>query len=100
MWSEWTYDEKKSYLFNVPKYNDYCHSLREQSFAMMGPKFFNSLPVYLRPKFKKFEHWKKELDNFLSQIPDNPVTSRELNQVYVTYIPQNQRIHYADGYHS
>ena len=73
---KWTYNEKKGYIFNVPKYSKYCHLLREQSFAMIGPKLFNSLPIYLRQKFEKFEHWKIELDNFLSQIPDNPVTSR------------------------
>ena len=43
----------------------------------MGPKLFNSLPLYLRlDKNDTIESWKVSLDKFLEEIPDNPITSR------------------------
>ncbi len=45
----------------------------EQSFCIEGPKLFNSLPKYLRDlKGVSLDKFKKGLDSFLSQIPDEP----------------------------
>ena len=44
----WRYTNKNGYIFDVPKFKKYSKGLREQSFGYMGPKLFNSLPLYLR----------------------------------------------------
>ena len=42
----------------------------------MGPRLYNAIPVKLRPYLydMNFAQWKIALDNFLSEIPDHPVT--------------------------
>ena len=45
----------------------------EQSFSIQGPKLFNLLPKHLRDlKGVSLDIFKKGLDSFLSQIPDEP----------------------------
>ena len=56
----------------------YMKNMRMNSFGYLGPRLFNVLPVYLR----NFEPttattniifaFKKQLDNFLAKIPDEP----------------------------
>ena len=51
----------------------------------MGPSLFNSLPLYLRKEAISTNIWKTDLDKFLEQIPDNPITlkiSSGLSDVY------------------
>ena len=48
-------------------------NLREQSFQVMGPRLFNSLPKRLRSIRKTtVEEFKEKLDDFLSTLPDHP----------------------------
>ena len=48
-------------------------TLCDQSFQINGPRLFNSLPKKLR-EIKKVstDNFKKELDDFLATVPDNP----------------------------
>ena len=46
---------------------------REASLAVKGAKIFNILPASLRnTNSDNVEHFKKELDSFLSLVPDQP----------------------------
>ena len=48
-------------------------TLRENSFSIQGPKLFNSLPKSIRNiTGVSVDTFKKHLDKFLSQIPDQP----------------------------
>ena len=48
-------------------------TLRENSFQVVGPKLFNSLPANIRNKSKcSIDDFKFVLDQFLSKIPDEP----------------------------
>ena len=40
----------------------------------MGLSLFNSSPLYLRNVLKPTTAWKLELDEFLTKIPDDPIT--------------------------
>ena len=73
----WRYTNKNGYIFDVPKFKKYSKGLREQSFGYMGPKLFNSLPLYLRlDNEQSIESWKEKLGKFPEEIPDNPITTR------------------------
>ena len=49
-------------------------TLREQSFQVHGPRLFNSLPKPIRSITGcNIDYFKDKLDNFLSQIPDQPM---------------------------
>ena len=48
--------------------------MREQSLTVQGGKLFNSLPVSLRNCTVSLEIFKQNLDIFLQQIPDRPIT--------------------------
>ena len=51
-------------------------SIREASFAVIGPNLFNSLPRYLRDISKEectVPQFKARLDSFLSTVPDQPL---------------------------
>ena len=53
--------------------------LRQQSFMFTAPRLFNKLPRYLRDdSISTPDEWKSILDEFLSQIPDNPLTCDEV----------------------
>ena len=57
----------------VPKTKSLRKSQREQSFQVGGPKLFNSLPSSVRNITKcSIEDFKEKLDNFLTNIPDEP----------------------------
>ena len=74
---EWTYSEKYGYNFKIPNFGKYFKSQRQQSFQYMGPLLFNALPVSLRKHdILSSAHWKMDLDIFLQQIPDYPITSK------------------------
>ena len=52
---------------------------REDSFQYLGPRLFNSLPRYLRDNTGATQdEWKSLLDEFLSNIPDLPVTNETM----------------------
>ena len=71
----WSNTDCKGITFNLPKYGQFCKSIRKQSFMMMGPLLFNSLPRYLRDdRDSNPKQWKEALDMFLSTIPDTPQT--------------------------
>ena len=69
----WNCSEKYGQLLD---YSEYEHSIRRQSFHLMAPRLFNSIPVYLRLLNDDitFDTWKVKLDKFLEIIRDNPVT--------------------------
>ena len=51
-------------------------SIREASFAVIGPNLFNSLPRYLRDISKEectVPQFKARLDSFLGTVPDQPL---------------------------
>ena len=63
----------------------WAHSLRNSSFAAMGPKLFNSLPLELRelPDLDKtikqnIESFKRMVDKYLLIIPDLPGTANSI----------------------
>ena len=75
--------EKTSFRYGrlccVPKITTVSNrwrSLREGSFCIDGPKLFNSLPPHIR-NLKNIDvlHFKKELDNFLRTVPDEPLSA-------------------------
>lgn len=48
-------------------------TLKENAFAIRGPKLFNALPKYLRdPNYTSLEQFKTQLDKFLRTLPDQP----------------------------
>ena len=73
---KWDSSLKLGTLFHVKEYGLYENVTRHQSFHFMGTRLFNSLPAFSRPynEDKSLDAWKASLDNFLSNIPDNPVT--------------------------
>ena len=48
-------------------------TIRECSFAVNGPRLFNSIPKNIREYIGSPDSFKKRLDNFLLAIPDVPV---------------------------
>ena len=46
-------------------------SLQENSFAMMGPRIWNSIPGHIR-KWDTLDQFKKHLTTFLLKVPDKP----------------------------
>ena len=100
--TEYSYTPEYGYQFEIPKFKDFSKGLREQSFGYMGPKLYNSLPLYLRiTKDISIETWKEKLDEFLENIPDNPITLRctsGLCDVYTTK-PTNSLIYWIPFLH-
>ena len=100
--TNFSYTTENGYQFDVPKFKAFSKGLREQSFGYMGPKLYNSLPLYLRNvKDISIEKWKENLDKFLMNIPDNPITSRctsGLCDVYTTK-PTNSLIYWIPFLH-
>ena len=74
---KWETNEYTGTQFIQTNCKKYENSTRTQSFHYMGPRLYNSLPQYLRniDLNRSLLDWKIKLDNFLSGIPDNPVTS-------------------------
>ena len=72
----WTMTPKYGHMFKLKDFGKYEHSNRKQSFQFMGPRLFNAIPISLRPYIYSlsFDQWKMELDKFLSEIPDHPIT--------------------------
>ena len=53
--------------------NQRIQTLRDNSFQIVGPRLFNSLPTNIRNKTKcSIDEFKFLLDQFLSKIPDEP----------------------------
>lgn len=68
---------RKGRLCKIPALNRkspcYVKSLREASFAVRGPRTFNSLPQHLRNLTGCGPlSFKRQLDRFLSNVPDEP----------------------------
>ena len=73
----WNFSDNLGLKIEVPKFKKYFKSQREQSFNYQGPKMFNNLPLYLRGNtHNTMLEWKQLLDEFISLIPDYPLTSR------------------------
>ena len=47
-------------------------TIREASFAITGPRLFNSVPAELRDHSGEVESFKRQLDKFLSTVRDHP----------------------------
>ena len=56
------------------KVPEYVKTLRDQSLTVHGGRLFNCLPYEIRGWTGSKETFKTMLDNFLSDIPDNPVS--------------------------
>ena len=81
----WKFSEEGGFKFIIPKFCKFYTNERRQSFNFVGPSLFNSLPLYLRKEAISTNIWKTDLDKFLEQIPDNPITlkiSSGLSDVY------------------
>ena len=64
---------KKVVIPQIKKTNGYLQHLRENSLSVHGGKLFNILPKEIRNLEKcSVEHFKENLDNYLSNIPDEP----------------------------
>ena len=58
---------------------EYCRKQREQTFQYIGPRLYNILPRKLRDdQSSTSDEWKCLLDTYLSQIPDNPLTTEAI----------------------
>ena len=71
-------DSRRGRLCRVPRPDHNasrkCQKLREESFAVKGPKLFNLLPASLRNLDSvKISTFKRCLDKYLKSIPDEPV---------------------------
>ena len=82
--------------------------MREESFQKAGPILFNSLPKSIRNISRKStEEFKEKLDEFLSDLPDQPVIGGLIPEIcnQVTARPSNslrdvilhQKIIYGGG---
>ena len=56
-----------------PASQEDCRLSRECSFAVNGPRLFNSIPKNIREYIGSPDSFKKRLDNFLLAIPEVPV---------------------------
>ena len=69
-------NNRKGQLCNITtltKCTQKIQTLFENSFQVVGPKLFNSLPANIRNKSKcSIDDFKFVLDQFLSKIPDEP----------------------------
>ena len=75
----WTITERKGRMINIPKSN-YTHSssaktMRDQSLVIHGGRIFNLLPQDIRDWSGSAHYLKRKLDEYLSNIPDQPATS-------------------------
>ena len=85
---EWNYCTRNKELTVTPKTSrksGWAHTLRNSSFAVIGPKLFNSLPKELRklPDESKtakqnIRSFKIAVDNYLKGIPDIPGSKNSL----------------------
>ena len=72
-----SYDSRRGLMCKVPKYRS---KLRWESFLVNGPKLFNSLPKEIREfpfdalvaQHHAIDKFKHILDEYLTQIPDEP----------------------------
>ena len=81
-------------IFVVPPLHgrQIIQSVREYSFQRACPNLFNSLPRYLRDiRNKSTEEIKEKLDNFLTNLPDQPMIGDIVLQVcnQITAKPSN-----------
>ena len=71
-------DGRRGHLCYIPKASPLAppkaQKMRENSFAVKGPKLYNLLPSHLRnSSFDTIDAFKRQLDKFLSSIPDEPI---------------------------
>ena len=69
-------DSRKGRLCKIDpivKCRSRIQTLRENSYQIVGPKLFNSIPAKIRNLSKcSIEEFKEALDQYLSKIPDEP----------------------------
>ena len=84
---KWSYCPRNKITFKpkISNQQGWAHTLRNSSFSVIGPKLFNSLPRELRelPDLQKtteqlISTFKKNIDNYLSTIPDVPGRANSL----------------------
>ena len=91
-------------VIQYPTNRNQAQSLQENAITVFGPRFYNSLPKYLRDiESVKTEKFKFELDKFLDTIPDQPkmpnyVTASVSNSILdqLTHL-RAQRIYHNGG---
>ena len=84
----WDYCPRTRQLKVNPKTSHkqgWIHTIRNSSFAVVGPKLFNALPIEIRKlpdptktNEKNIESFKKLVDQYLSTVPDNPGTANSI----------------------
>ena len=71
-------NDTRGRMINLPQikssFSSKAVKLREQSLWCHGGKLFNSLPIILRNSNDSIDIFKKNLDSFICNIPDHPVT--------------------------
>jgi hypothetical protein len=85
---KWNYCPRQKCLRFTPKISHkqgWAHTLRNSSFAAIGPQLFNSLPPELRAipnpdntNEKSIKEFKKAVDEYLRGIPDIPGTKNSI----------------------
>ena len=93
-------------VIQYPTNRNPAQSLQENAITLFGPRFYNSLPKYLRDiESVKTEKFKFELDKFLDTIPDqlkmpNYVTASGSNSILdqLTHL-RVQGIYHSGGVH-
>ena len=71
----WSNSKDKGIVFNLINYDRYAKGNRLQTLQFIGPRLYNTLPATLRTydATLSLDEWKFKLDEFLENIPDNPV---------------------------
>ena len=71
----WTYNDRRGTMITIPKikckYFAAVVNMRQSSLAVYGRSIFNMLPSYIRNFKGTLSEFKKCLDEFLEQIPNN-----------------------------
>ena len=77
-WSITTKENQRRGLYCMIPSISSCASAKvktivDQSFAVRGPRLFNSIPVKLRSGSLSYPSFKRQLDLYLNSVPDEPL---------------------------
>ena len=93
---EWYHNNKSGTMCKTRKIGTYFQPQRANSFQWIAPRLFNSLPRNIRDCRDSQEIFKSKLNEFLSKLPDCPLT-RELTPIPMDPFdcsPSNSIIHW------
>ena len=76
---KWTENSRRGKMVTIKSYKTYTPTIAknmiDQSLAVHGGRLFNLLPEKLRSYMGTIEGFKSQLDEFLMNIPDQPMCS-------------------------